>query len=129
MYFELMCCQYIKKMYYNITQNSVTCALLSYMYDWQLQKFSEYILTLLIIVPAQIWFKSFLDLCCSDKLRQLMWNVLKKINSMLKSSPGYELGWFVIKSSDKPFWFYWILLKDQPCSYLGELFNIAVHYS
>lgn len=65
-YFELMCCQCVKKMYYNITQNSVICALLSH--DWQLQKFSDYTLKLLVIVPAQKWFKSFLDLCCSDKL-------------------------------------------------------------
>lgn len=65
-YFELMCCQYVKKMYYNITQSSVICALLSH--DWQLQKFSDYTLKLLVIVPAQKWFKSFLDLCCSDKL-------------------------------------------------------------
>lgn len=58
MYFELMC---------NITQNSVICALLSH--DWQLQKFSDYTLKLLVIVPAQKWFiKSSPDLCCRDKL-------------------------------------------------------------
>lgn len=43
---------------------------------------------------------------------------------MLKSLPGDEVGWYVIKYTEKPFGLYRISLRDQPTSYSDELFKM-----
>lgn len=43
---------------------------------------------------------------------------------MLKSSPAYEVGRYMIKSSKKPFGLYMIWSRDQPASYPEEVFKL-----
>lgn len=45
---------------------------------------------------------------------------------MLKSSPGYSVGWYMIKSTEKPCGLHRIWSRDHPTSYTGELFNCCL---
>lgn len=43
---------------------------------------------------------------------------------MFKSSLGYEVGWNVFKSTEKPYGLHRICSRDQLASYLGKLFKL-----
>lgn len=47
---------------------------------------------------------------------------------MFKSSPGYKLGWSVIKSAEKPFGLHRNWSHDHPFLYPGKLFKISVYF-
>lgn len=47
---------------------------------------------------------------------------------MFKSSPGYELGWYLIKHSEKPFELHRNCSHDQHSSYPGEHFKFLCIY-
>lgn len=51
-------------------------------------------------------------------------NVNISFKQNVKSSPGYDLGWYAIKSSKKPFGRQMIRSRDQPRPYPGELLNL-----
>lgn len=43
---------------------------------------------------------------------------------MLKSASGYELGWYMIRSSEKPHGLHRILPNDRPSLYSSELYKL-----
>lgn len=49
---------------------------------------------------------------------------VKIISSKFKISSGYELGWYVISSSEKTFGLYRIVSREQQSSYPGEILNL-----
>lgn len=54
--------------------------------------------------------------------------IFEEINSNLKFSLGYKLGWSLDQILSRPKGFSEDLITDQPSSYPGEVFNIAIYY-